>query len=83
MKKPIARLIQGLLGLLGIFVLFLAIDATIILVRNGHTHIWLAWFVGFVPGFALPFFTNLRWIYLASWVAAPILALLSTIIDER
>lgn len=83
MRKLIAKLILGLIGLLGIFVCYLAIDATVILVKNGHSHIWLAWFVGFLPGFVLPFFTSLRWIYLASWVAAPILALLATAIDER
>lgn len=80
--RGISRLAQLLLFLDGIVVIYLAIDATVILIQHGHTHIWLAWVVGIVPGFILPFFTTLRWLYLGCWVGAPVLAGIAALSDE-
>src|ERR1035438_1980765 len=80
-RRGVSRLAQVVLFLDGLVVVYLAIDATVILIDHGHTHIWLAWIVGFLPGFALPFFTGLRWIYIGCWVGAPILAAVAGISD--
>lgn len=76
-----SRLAQLVLFLDGIAIVYLSIDATIILIHHGHTHIWLTWFVGILPGFALPFFTSLRWLYLGCGIGAPVLAGLASISD--
>ena len=73
-SRGMSRLTQLLLFLDGIVVIYLAIDATVILIQHGYTHIWLAWIVGIIPGFILPFFTTLRWLYLGCLVGAAILA---------
>jgi hypothetical protein len=81
MRSVFSGFLKVLIFLLGIYAVYLAIDATVILVRHGYTHIWLAWFVGFIPGFALPLFTSLRWIYVGTWILAIVLAGAAAVID--
>ena len=73
MRSVVSGFLKLIAAVLALLLTVLAIQATVILIHHGYTHIWLAWFVGYVPAYFLPFFTNLRWLYLGTWLLTAII----------
>jgi hypothetical protein len=60
-------------------ILATAIWSTYYLVTHGHSHIWLVWFFFAAPGFFLPFWTPMWFVYLLLSIAEPTTRAISNI----